>query len=150
MIGFPCLTGRQHYWCSTLPADGAAGASLASTGRKPLGGDIDLWLPGLMRQTGVAGKALWLCHEPPFAGNLSRVDLANPAWKLAVERFCPKVTVSGHDHKTPIETGTGQEDWYPRYCVIEFEFAERDCSGLPSKVTATIYPDNQTIALHLH
>ncbi len=116
-----------------------------------------------MRQTGVAGKALWLCHELPFAGNLSRVDLANPAWKLAVERFCPKVTVSGHDHKTPIETGTwiewhgetaclntGQEDWYPRYCVIEFEFAERDCSGLPSKVTATIYPDNQTIALHLH
>jgi len=64
-----------------------------------------------MRQTGVAGKALWLCHEPPFAGNLSRVDLANPAWKLAVERFCPKVTVSGHDHKTPIETGTWIE-WH--------------------------------------
>lgn len=86
-------------------------------------------------------------------------------WREAIQKYQPWLTVSGHDHETPIFDG----DWRDRigrttclnlgqptrltkrtkvlhYCVLEFEFAGSEPS-LPQRVTVTAYPWNKTLVL---
>ena len=82
-------------------------------------------------------------HEPPCP-DLAIPIAWNPEWRRAVMQYQPLVTVSGHDHSTPLRTGiwrsqlgrtvcinAGQRD--PTrggliYCMIDFGF---DRDGVP-------------------
>jgi Icc-related predicted phosphoesterase len=102
-------------------------------------------------------------HEPPAGTPLSeRGSLVegNPDWVTAIERFSPWLTVSGHDHITPIRSNcwhhrigqttcvnAGQTDHHPlHYCLVEAEF-ESQAPSLPTKLEVTAYPWQETLAL---
>jgi len=123
MVGFPCWLGNDEYF---------------SQGR-PLGRyNPEAWLPNLLKQTGPAGRTLWLIHEPPSL-EIAAYVAYEPEWRDAIVHYQPLVTVSGHDHFTPIRTGqwhtkigdtvcinAGQRV-YPTpgklvYCLIDFAF----------------------------
>ncbi len=90
MIGFPCLMGDESPFA----------------GEKPLLPFLsDEWPPAVMRKAGSAGRTIWLLHEPPTGTPLSNANslvAGNPDWINAIERFSPWLTISGHDHITPI------------------------------------------------
>ena len=146
MVGFPCMTGPEEYWCDTLPKEGnEITQDLARSGRKPLPANADFWLPDLMKRTGPAGRTLWLMHECPVGLPLARPAVFNPAWTTAIERFSPLLTVSGHDHETPLATSTWQARWQEttcvnvgqaemnfHHCIIDFEFRDSH-PALPTK-----------------
>jgi len=148
LVGFPCLMGDESAFIGERP---------------PLALDPDEWLPQVILPAGRAARTLWLMHEPPSGTPLSEpesVVQGNPEWVQAIDRFSPWLTISGHDHQTPIRTGrwyhrigqttcvnVGQTDNGPlHYCVIEAEF-EGSSPSLPSRMQVTAYPRQETIAL---
>jgi Icc-related predicted phosphoesterase len=129
IVGFPCQMGDADCYAKgrPLPSD-----------------HYETWLIRLMRETGVAGRGLWLAHEPPCLA-LSEGWLSCPEWEDALWQFQPATFVSGHDHTTPLKTGVwqhrigrticvnaGQRVWpHPRrllYCTMRFRF---DGDGTP-------------------
>ena len=148
VLGFPCLLGDESPFLGARPL---------------LALEPDEWLPQVILPTGRATRTLWLMHEPPSGTPLSErgsVVEGNPEWVQAIERFSPWLTISGHDHQTPIRSGcwhhrigqttcvnVGQTDNGPlHYCVIEAEF-ESASPSLPSRMQVTAYPWQETIAL---
>jgi len=89
MVGFPCALGDELWYLE---------------GRNSVPLDTNQWLPQILRKFGPAARTLWLMHEPPKGtwlitdeGVMSGVR----AWREAIERYSPWLTVSGHDHSTP-------------------------------------------------
>lgn len=101
IVGFPCQMGDRRYYAHGRPlADYACEA----------------WLPPLMAQLGGAGRGLWLMHEPPVVA-LAEGWATCPEWGRAIEEFQPLVTISGHDHNTPIHSGVWQTAVGRTVCV---------------------------------
>jgi len=159
IVGFPCSMGDEEPWCNTLPEKGnEIHLGIAEPARTPLP-ESDSWLPDLMRLTGPAGRALWLMHQAPMALPLSRPDAFNPRWQRAIERFSPLLTISGHDHESPLESGAwlarwqettcvnvGQAELDFHHCLVDFEFPNsKPC--LPTKVTLHAFPQDQTVEI---
>jgi hypothetical protein len=132
VVGFPCWLGSDQFYARNRPLERYTPED---------------WLPDLLEQTGSSGRTLWLMHEPPCMG-ISSHEAYVPEWLEAIEIHKPVVTVSGHDHTTPLKTGmwhtrigmtvcinAGQRI-YPKpgrliYCLLDFEFP----SGTPSLPT---------------
>lgn len=148
VLGFPCAMGNDAGFVGT---------------REPLPEDPNVWLSNLLQAHGPAVRTLWLMHEPPCGTPLTeRVGpvSGNPLWNDAIERFSPWLTISGHDHNTPVTN----KRWYHRigqtvcvnvgqpdsgslhYCVVEAEFTSSKVS-LPSKLTVTAYPWEESLTL---
>jgi Icc-related predicted phosphoesterase len=136
IIGFPCWTGVDAHYAAARPR-------LHSY-------ETETWLTRLLRATGTAGKTLWLMHEPPHP-MLASLRFWEPHWRDAVQQYNPLVVVSGHDHTTPLATGTWHAEIgkavcinagqrvYPRpgrltYCLLDFEFSNT-APGLPTVFT---------------
>lgn len=135
VVGFPCFMGDAEFY--------ARGREL------PDYSPAD-WLWDILRKFGPAARSLFLMHEPPSPA-LAQPFFHEERWRDAVEEFHPLVTVSGHDHLTPLETGrwhaavggsvcinVGQRV-HPQpgrllYCLLDFEFP-RDTPCLASKFT---------------
>jgi Icc-related predicted phosphoesterase len=145
ILGFPCHMGDETAFIGD---------------REPLAYDPDEWLPEVILSTGRAARTLWLMHEPPSGTPLSKrgsVVEGNPEWVQAIKRFSPWLTISGHDHRAPIQSGqwhcrigqttcvnVGQTDNGPlHYCFVEAEFAGTSTS-LPTRMRVTAYPWRET------
>ena len=159
IVGFPCLAGSEATWCEHLRASGNLMELWPAQSRKPLSANTERWLPKLLHELGPAGRTLWLMHESPIALPLAKPPAYQPRWQEAVERFYPLLTVSGHDHHTPILTGqwharlggticvnVGQAEGDFHYVLIDFEFPENTPS-LPSKLTVRAFPWNEAIVI---
>jgi len=147
VVGFPCYMGDETHFLE---------------GRKPLYG-AGKWLKRLKKLHGDTMRTLWLLHETPRGTPLSNPDsvvAGNGFWNQAIEHFHPLLTISGHDHVTPIQTNqwnhkighttcvnVGQTNFGDlRYCLVHATFAsEQPC--LPVAMTVTAYPMGQTVQL---
>jgi len=144
MIGFPCLTGSEFHWCNQLEVP-------------ELPGDTEAWLPAVLAKTGPAGRTLWLMHECPVGLPISHPGDLNPAWTDAVDKYSPRLTISGHDHDTP----RGNNTWHYRngdtvcvnagqakrtfhFVLIDLEFPTATPS-LPARIKVRAYPWNKEI-----
>jgi len=92
ILGFPCGLGDEGAF--------AAGRELDPYGPEE-------WLSELLMVTGPAGRALWLAHEPPCR-DLAAHEACDSELREAIELYQPLVTISGHDHSTPLKTGRWQ------------------------------------------
>jgi len=148
LVGFPCLLGDETAYLGA---------------REPLPADPGAWLPDLLRAHGPAMRTLWLMHEPPAGTPLSETRgpvAGNREWTEAIERFSPWLTLSGHDHQTPlinrrwyyqlgqtICVNLGQPDTgLLHYCLVQAEFG-RSASTLPAKLQVTAFPFKKTVTL---
>jgi Icc-related predicted phosphoesterase len=159
-VGFPCLVGSEFYWCAHLSATDNLMEPCPAQHRPELPADFEAWLPALMRTLGSSGRAIWLMHESPVGLPLVSPRVFNPLWTTAVERFSPLVVVCGHDHHTPIDhniwhawlgktlcVNVGQTALDFHYALLDFEFAEAECS-LPTRITIRAFPWDQEITIH--
>ena len=148
IVGFPCNMGDETAFIGD---------------REPLAYDSDEWLPEVILPAGRAARTIWLMHEPPSGTPLSKrgsIVEGNPEWVQAIKRFSPWLTISGHDHRTPIWSGrwhyrlgqttcvnVGQTDNGPlHYCMVEAEF-EGVSPSLPTRMAVTAYPWQETVSL---
>jgi Icc-related predicted phosphoesterase len=148
VVGFPCYLGDERAYLGA---------------RVPLPIEPGPWLLRLRREYGPAMRTLWLMHEPPSSTVLTQRSgpiAGEPYWNGAIERFLPWLTVSGHDHNTPIEANrwhawlgqtlvvnAGQTLSGPlHYTVLEAEFRnETPC--LPERLKITAYPWGESVLL---
>jgi len=146
MIGFPCLIGDDvAFTCD----------------KEPLPSQHSLWVDKLVQQHGAAMRTLWLMHEPPAFAGAKSADAqisCNRTWAGLIKRFSPLLTISGHDHSTPIRTGkwfhrsgsticvnVGQTESGPlHYTMIDAEFAG-ETPSLPTRMSVTAYPGGETV-----
>jgi len=137
LVGFPCATG---------------GAFDLRGVPQPASKHHNGWLPQLLWREGFAAQTLWLMHEPPVPELGDATWAVNDVWREAAELYQPILTVSGHDHRLPIESGVwsvglgrvttcinvGQTvSPIPgplRYCLLTFEFASSTPS-LPERTS---------------
>lgn len=146
VVGFPCYLGND---------DPFAGDQQ----NRPY--DPNVWLPKLLEEFGPPMRTLWLMHEPPAGTPLSNPNspvAGNRDWNVAIERFSPLLTISGHDHITPIKAGkwfhqlgntvcvnVGQNDTRPlRYTLVEADFPG-DAPSLPTRLRVTAYPMEESL-----
>jgi len=146
MVGFPCALGDETAYVGT---------------REPLPDPPDRWLSKLVRRYGPVMRTLWLMHEPPAGTPLTERQgpvSGNPAWNEALARFSPLLTISGHDHDSPIQA----QRWHARigqsacvnlgqtvdgplhYGILEAEFVQA-APCLPSRMRFTAFPWNQSL-----
>lgn len=148
LVGLPCSMGDETAFLGD---------------RAPLPIESDEWLPEVILRSGRAARTLRLMHEPPAGTPLSArgsVVEGNPDWVTAINRFSPWLTISGHDHITPIRSSrwhhrigqttylnVGQTDNGPlHYCLVEAEF-ESTTPSLPKRMQITAYPCGETVTL---
>jgi len=148
LVGFPCLLGDETAYLGA---------------REPLPADPCAWLPALLRSHGPAMRTLWLMHEPPAGTPLSETNgpmAGNREWIDAIERFSPWLTLSGHDHESPLLNkrwyyqlgrticiNLGQPDTgLLHYCLVQAEF-RRSASALPAKLKVTAFPFKRTVSM---
>jgi Icc-related predicted phosphoesterase len=148
VIGFPCFLGMEEAFLGD---------------RKPLPQDPNGWLPELLDAWGEAGKGIWLMHEPLAGTALSEPETpvaGNPEWTDAIQRHQPLLTISGHDHRSPIRnrcwavrTGrtwsinVGQTPRGPlHFCLVDAEYRWPRPS-LPRHVTVRAFPWNETLEI---
>ena len=148
LLGFPCFLGIED-------------AFLA--GRKPLPADPSEWLPPVLDSWGEAARTIWLMHEPLAGTALSQPDsvvAGNPEWTDAIRQHQPLLTISGHDHHSPIQnkcwavqTGrtwsvnVGQTYAGPlHYCLVDAEFRWPRPS-LPRRITIRAFPWDETLEI---
>ena len=160
IVGFPCHTGWEEPWYETLPRVGnEITRDISLSGRKVLPADYEFWLSPLIRRFGPAARTLWLMHEPPQVREIARPYACNPRWTKAVERFRPLLTVSGHDHHTPMRhnvwhgelgatvcVNVGRGVMSLHCCVLDFEFPESKPS-LPTKITVEAFPRKTQVVI---
>jgi Icc-related predicted phosphoesterase len=148
LLGFPCFLGEESAFLSS---------------RLPLPVDPREWLPDVMRRHGDAARTLWLMHEPPQGTPLSEPSgpiAGNREWNDAIEAHRPLLTISGHDHVSPMANRT----WFHRlgktvcvnagqsvvgplhFCVVEAEFAF-SLRSLPRRLTITAFPWAQALEI---
>lgn len=158
IVGFPCGLGWDEPFREMLPKSGnTLTLDFDESGRKSLPDDANIWLRKLLKQIGPAGRTLWLMHEPPVESPIAHHICCNPLWTPLLECYQPLLTVSGHDHETPIRNSTwntklgrttcvnvGQSINKLRYVLIEFEFKAKPPS-LPHTLRISAFPDGQSI-----
>src|SRR3569833_4747219 len=89
-----------------------------------------------MRRLGPAARTLWLMHEPPINLSIGKPETMNNVWRTAVERFSPRLVISGHEHLSPLVydrwlvrlgssfcVNVGQPKNGFHYAVVDFEFS---------------------------
>jgi Icc-related predicted phosphoesterase len=147
ILAFPCYMGCEDYFLG---------------GRETLECDTE-WLRTLMHTYGSTFRTMWLMHEPPIGTPLSASGTAvegNELWNEAIAFAKPLLTISGHDHVTPINkrrwhhklgsttcVNVGQTDSGPlRYSFVNAEFAS-DQPSLPKRMAVTAYPMGAKISL---
>ncbi len=148
LVGFPCFLGTEDAFIDP---------------RNPLPQDPELWLPEVIKPWGGAGRGIWLMHEPLAGTPLSEPGSpvgGNVEWTQAIQTHQPLLTISGHDHHSPIKnrcwavrTGNtwsvnaGQTTHGPlHYCVIDAEYRWAQPST-PRFLSITAYPWNETIEI---
>ena len=89
VVGFPCYTGDDRWYAK---------------GRELTYYSPDKWLRPILNRMGAPARVLWLAHESP-SNKLAAPHFWEPEWREAVEDWQPLLVVSGHDHRTPLETG---------------------------------------------
>ena len=137
IVGFPCATGGMTEFRGVW---------------QPSSKHYNAWLPQLLWAENAAAQTLWLMHEPPVAELGDAVWAVNDVWREAIDLYQPILTVSGHDHRLPVESdvwsvGRGRvttcvnvgQTVSPipgplRYCLITFEFPSRTPS-LPARTS---------------
>lgn len=85
-------------------------------------------------------------HESPAALPIACPSVFNPTWTRAVERSAPRLSISGHDHETPLRNGSWRAQIGSTTCVnvrqaerdfhhaiADFEFAE-GAPALPKRI----------------
>jgi Icc-related predicted phosphoesterase len=159
MVGFPCFTGTEFTWCAHLGADTNQMTVAPPEPSKELPADMNQWLPQLMRRLGPAGRTLWLMHEPPVSLGIGKPETMNHVWKTAIERFSPRLIISGHDHLSPIlnrcwhvrlgssvcvNVGQPKRDFH--YVVTDFEFSTSSPS-LPENIHVQVFPLGERLTL---
>ena len=106
VVGFPSLLGNDEPFLN---------------GRESLSSDASDWMPDIIRTFGPACRTLWLMHEPPSGTRLSSNDggptSGHVAWREAIEKYFPRLVISGHDHSTPIMAGVWQDKIGDTTCV---------------------------------
>ncbi len=153
VVGFPCTYGNEEYFLM---------------GKPDVEMDPAVWMPQILEQHGRAARTLWLLHEPPAytklcaeEGLMTGVD----EWAEAIERYQPWLTISGHDHFSPIankcwhdqigrslcinagQPGDSMKELRKlHFCVIDLKFSG-DEPSLPERVSVTAYPWNETLVL---
>lgn len=148
LLGFPCFLGMEDAFLD---------------GRDPLPRDPEAWLPSVFEIWGDAARGIWLMHEPLAGTRLSEPDTpveGNPEWTEAIRRHQPMLTISGHDHLSPIrnrcwaeKTGNswsvnvGQTHGGPlHYCLIDAEYRWPKPS-LPRHLLVRAFPWNETLEI---
>lgn len=148
IVGFPCHSGSEFMWCRHLEASRDCMQSAPEHCRVELPVAYGRWLPQLLRQTGPAGRTLWLLHEPPLAEPLAAERSCNREWQRAVERYRPMLSVSGHHHQPKtwhaLLEGTvcvtvGQEENTLRFCILDFHFPSAR-PALPTRIEVVAHP----------
>jgi Icc-related predicted phosphoesterase len=112
-----------------------------------------------MRRLGPPARALWLMHEPPIGPPIAGPLMFDQTWGKFIERFSPRLTVSGHDHFSPIRNGVwncrlgktlcvnvGQAEFDLHYALADFEFPEPRPS-LPTRITVRAFPWGQAVVV---
>ena len=89
IVGFPCFTGNDLWYARNRELTYYA---------------PDKWLRPILNRLGAPARVLWLAHESP-SNKLADTHFWEPEWKEAVEDWQPLLVVSGHCHRTPLETG---------------------------------------------
>ena len=158
IIGFPCFTGSEFTWCAHLEAGKSEMSLSPQNPSEELPVELDCWLPDLMRRAGTAGRTLWLTHEPPVGRPLGNARTCNAIWTAAVERFSPRLIISGHDHESPIKNGAwnyrlgstlcvnvGQQAGTLHYTLAEFEF--RSVTSLPAVIRVQAFPKKEEVTV---
>lgn len=148
LLGFECVLGNDAaftLWKEPLPPEPGA------------------WVPTLLRKLGTAGRCLWVAHEPPACTPLTATTgplSGNPEWTELIERFSPRLVVSGHDHDTPtkrrqwhcrigdtVVINVGQTSWkHLHYSVVDAEFGSAT-SPLPSRITIRAFPWQEELVI---
>ncbi len=159
LIGFPCYMGCEMGWCNHLIPRSNQMEVFPISCTQPLGQNHSAWLPGLMRRLGIAGRTIWLMHEPPLGAPLARAVDCNQDWGSAVKRFSPFIVVSGHGHEAPLRSGrwhaklqqthcvnVGQSESQFHYALFDFESAASN-SLLPRRIVVKALPWNETFAV---
>ena len=147
IVGFPCALGDELWYLE---------------GRESVPLEADLWFPQILRKLGPASRTLWLMHEPPKGTWLTSETgiMSVGAWRRAVERYSPWLTVSGHDHSTPHRRSLWRDTIGPTVCLnlgqkmdgplhyalIEASFNAMKPS-LPALMTVTAYPRQESLVL---
>ena len=148
IIGFPCSLGDESAFvknCSPLPDESAE------------------WLSAIMNSIGTAARTIWLMHEPPSGTPLSEqnsVTEGDPEWRAAIERYSPMLTISGHDHATPIRSkvwhhriskticvNAGQTEHGPLHYTVVEAFFTGESRSLPVRLRISAYPWRESITL---
>lgn len=153
VTGFPCTFGNEESFLM---------------GRPDVDYDVTTWFPAIFDRYGPAALTLWLLHEPPALTKLCAEEglmAGVEEWREAIQKYQPWLTVSGHDHETPVFDGfwrdrigrttclnLGQPVRLTKktkalhYSLMDFEFAGSEPS-LPQRVAVTAYPWNETLVL---
>ncbi len=153
LVGFPCTFGNEEYFLM---------------GRSDVPLEVDQWMPKILEQYGRAARTLWLLHEPPAKTRLCELEglmAGVEEWRTAIEKYQPWITLSGHDHETPVFDGfwrdqigqttcinagqpmrLTQKTKVLHYCVLDFDFVGTEPT-LPKRMTVTAYPWNETVTL---
>jgi Icc-related predicted phosphoesterase len=153
VVGFPCTFGHEDYFLM---------------GRENNTFKIKEWLPKICEQYGPAARTLWLMHEPPAGTKLCEAEglmAGVDEWRDAIHEYQPWLTVSGHDHETPVFDGAWRDRIGKTICfnfgqparlthvtktlhygLFEFDFAGSEPS-LPNSVTITAYPWQEKLAI---
>jgi hypothetical protein len=162
MIGFPCFLGDESAFVATQVTSGAHPDLQELQGDLTYSSKVERWLPPLIRSARADALKVWLLHEPP-RGSAIAADhpiLAQQAWTAAIRRYQPHLTISGHDHQTPLRSGTwhcrieqtvccnpGQTDDGPlQYLLLEGVPVERP-EGRSFVWRLTCHPRGETIAV---
>lgn len=135
VVGFPCLTGNEFAWCAHLEAGTTEMKLVPSRASSEILDEPDQWLGKLMRELGPTGRTLWLMHEPPVAKPIGNARTCNAIWSAAIQRFSPRLVISGHDHESPLKNGAwwhrlgstlcvnvGQQQDTLHYTVVSFQY----------------------------
>ena len=159
MVGFPCFTGSEFEWCAHLDVHTNQMKSAPLTPSTELSVDTDQWLPKLMRRLGPPGRTIWLMHEPPVGLSIGTPETVNHVWTTAVERFNPRLVISGHDHMSPILNNcwhvrlgssvcvnVGQSEKEFHFVLTDFEFSTSSPS-LPTNIQVQAFPWGERITL---
>jgi len=148
LVGFPCALGDETAFIGD---------------RSPLPFESEEWLLAVIESIGVSARTLWLMHEPPTGTPLSKPDSiteGNPEWVTAIERYSPWLTISGHDHITPINSkcwhhrlgkttcvNVGQSNHGPLHYTLVETFFNKESRSLPVRLRVSAFPWQESITL---
>ncbi len=153
LVVFPCTFGSAEHFLM---------------GRADNSSKMKEWLPEICRKHGPAARTLWLMHEPPAGTKLSEAEglmAGVEEWREGIEDYQPWLTVSGHDHETPVFDGHWRDRIGQTICLnfgqparlthttktlhyglFDFEFSGTE-PQLPRRVTVTAYPWKKTFTV---